>query len=714
MSKNYDALFDAALNRAGEEDLHKLHKALAELETPAEHSELLGMLFESWSEQAAEAEDDGEDAGSGFSRHQAEFTICTLELKCGDNALFRKALSRAVRKLLPPYLNKPGLLRTIGINDHNVSIHEAVRRFRNLSGINANMLVFLRTSKRWGIIRNIDALAGTVAFVPVGLGSAGSLPVATLLGDGVMFAMAPDSQRLAAASRRVSTAGAEYRNIAKARALSQITEDDIRAIAYATLVPSLMNDDDFEAWWSQNGGDAFCAESGKRDSAHARSLKEMALLLEAELKEEKDGKSACPAGQIEGYRQFFAKLRGAAIAQEAKELAAVVGLLSEKLDTEELGQVLAPLAEKCPFLPKEPNDTQLEPLAVYGTLNVKILERMFKAFKTFLSQEYLAKLAMRLPLKALSVLADQLDDGILFETIRNTPVNADIFMYIWRNRAKRTAKLADMVNIASVVKVLNLSRLPKEWMVSVRELKNTLMDKADFQEFLLDSAEHDVKRITGALQGALSLTSGERQSLLVKFSRHSRELQQHLEAGAGQKLMKEATSGGAPAAKPSEPLYSSVASIRRLKDEYDNIVNVEQPKNREALKTARAHGDFRENSEFDAAKERRNFLTRRRNELERIMNQVQAVDLTSVKIEDHAVLGSTIVLEYPNGNAETYHLLGAWDGNPDKHYLSYKTRLGEAIYHHQTGTTLDLPGGKRAVLARIEPLSAEIIAELNQ
>ena len=192
MTKNYDVLFDAALNRAAEEDLHKLHKALSALENPSEHGELLGMLFESWSAKASDSEDDADD-GSGFSRHQAEFIVRTLELKCGDNALFRKALNRAVKALLPPYLNKPGLLRTIGINDHNVSIHEAVRRFHNLSGINANMLVFLRNSKRWGIIRNIDALAGTVAFVPVGSGSSGSLPIGTLLGDGVTFAMAPDS-----------------------------------------------------------------------------------------------------------------------------------------------------------------------------------------------------------------------------------------------------------------------------------------------------------------------------------------------------------------------------------------------------------------------------------------------------------------------------------------------------------------------------------------
>jgi len=161
-------------------------------------------------------------------------------------------------------------------------------------------------------------------------------------------------------------------------------------------------------------------------------------------------------------------------------------------------------------------------------------------------------------------------------------------------------------------------------------------------------------------------------------------------------------------------MYSSVASIRLLKNELDNIINVEQPKNREALKTARAHGDFRENSEFDAAKERRNFLTRRRNELERILMQVQAITFATVKIDKFAVIGSTVTLEYPNGEREVHHLLGAWDGNPEKHYLSYKTRLGEAIFRHEVGSTIDLPGGKRATIAKVEPLSKEILAEMDE
>ena len=702
MSVKIDELFDAALAGATEENFKKLYDALKTQESPADQRELLGMLFESWPD----------DEDEPITDAQANFTVSTLELKCGDSAVFRKAMNRAVRRLLPPYLNKPGLVRTLGINDANVSLHESARRFRNLLNINANTLVFLRSAKRWGAVRNVDALAGTVAFVPVGSSASSSLSVATLLGDGVLFMLAPDSQKLADPVRRRPRSGAEFRSIAASRAFAALDDDLMREIAQATLVPAAFSEEEFEKWWQSAGAAAAganCAVGGTRGSWNSRSLQEMRTLLANE-----DVKCAAIPEHIAGYHEFFVRLRTASIIQEAKDFAAAIAELWDRVPHDKLGDVLMPLAQKCPFLPVNPAEAKLDDLCLYGELNVKTLSKMFSAFRLFTGDEYLAALGVRLPLKAVTVLAEVIDRKALFAAMRSCPANADVFMFIWRNRAKTTQELLGLISIVNVVKVLNQSRLPKEWMVAVRELKNTLMDKADFQEYLLDAAGRDSRKITEGVKGALVLNSGELQSLMVKFARLDKNLQEHLASGVGSRMMQEAADADKDAKpKDQEPMYSSVASVRRLKDELDNIINVEQPKNREALKTARAHGDFRENSEFDAAKERRNFLTRRRNELEHILMQVQTINLAGVVIDDHAPIGCTVTLEYPNGTIDVHHLLGAWDGDPDKHYLSYKTRLGEAIYRHKIGATLDLPDGSRAVLRKIEPLTPEIIAELD-
>ena len=147
-------------------------------------------------------------------------------------------------------------------------------------------------------------------------------------------------------------------------------------------------------------------------------------------------------------------------------------------------------------------------------------------------------------------------------------------------------------------------------------------------------------------------------------------------------------------------------------EELDDIINIHVPENREALKTARAHGDFRENAEFDAAKERRNFLTRRRNELERDLGRVNALDFATVKPTEFVDLGVTVTLEIAGSADETYYYLGAWDGNPEKNYLSYKTKLGEVLRHHQIGDAVTLPDGRNAKIKAIEALPESVLADM--
>ena len=700
MSINFDGLFDAALASPTGSNLTKLANALAADENPASQGELLAMLFNQWH--------DAEDVE--LSQAQADFIIKAVQLKIGDNAEFRRALGGAVKVLLPPYMSKPGLIRGIGLNDSSVSLHEAVRRFRNLLTINNNSLAFLASLGRWGVIRNVDALAGTVAFAPLGANSTNAVPLTTILNDGTMFQLGVDSQRLAAQSGRAMNSGAEFRSVAKARALTELSDEDIRTIAHRTLVSAIMTEEAFEEWWNKEGGTAAVQTQATvvRGSGSARSLQEMELRL---TEEAKSADKVTPE-LVAAYRNFFENLSQTQIERYEKHLVHVIALMTDRLDADQLAEVIAPLAGRCGFLPAAPESTPLEHLVIFGDLNAKTLAKMFDALQHILAEDYMIKLAGKLPLKALTAIAERMSDEALLKSLQYSTPSADIFLYIWKNRKKRTGSVQDMINIGSVVKALNQNRLPKAWMVAVRELKNTLMDKADFQDHLLRTANHDVKLITGTLQSAHMLGSGERQSLLVKFSRLSQDLHTHLESGAGRKVV-EAAGDRVETEKPIEPMFSSVASLSKLSRELDNIINVQQPENREALKAARAHGDFRENAEFDAAKERRNFLTRRRNELERILAQAQAVRFSDVKPGNHAELGCTVTLAYQDGSEEVYHLLGAWDGDPDKRHLSYKTRLGEAIYHHEVGTTLDLPGGKRAVLKKIEALSQEIAQAMD-
>jgi transcription elongation GreA/GreB family factor len=39
---------------------------------------------------------------------------------------------------------------------------------------------------------------------------------------------------------------------------------------------------------------------------------------------------------------------------------------------------------------------------------------------------------------------------------------------------------------------------------------------------------------------------------------------------------------------------------------------------------------------------------------------------------------------------ETYTILGAWDGDPDRHIISYQTAIGQALLGHEIGDNVSL------------------------
>ena len=639
---------------------------------------------------------------------QAQFCLEVARLRIPDNAVFRQVLAAAVKITLPPYLCKLGVLRAIGLRDNSVHPNEVMRRIERLMAIKSGVLTYIFDSGRWGLVTNIDALNATVA---VNLNEGGALGVGLdkTLTRGYFFKNSIASSKLMTTAKLLSLSGADFRNIVAEQAVTHLSDGAVRALAERLLVPHALNSEAFEAWYSSASAAKPAAAPAKRNSSTARSLKEMDLLLDEEIKAQN---KEVDETMIAGYAAFFTNLKADVANREAKLLCAIIAKLSERVQPAAWERILEPLKGKAPFWPLDPSAARLENLEVWGPLAVKFSGKLAKVTCNIFDDEYLTYLAVRLPLKSINVCAEQLDGELLDLVFANPPLmTADVLLWAWKNRKKHPA-LETLIKLENVVLALNYSRLPKEWGAAQRELHTLLLDKEEFQKYIVQTAGDDVPALVGALAGASTFTTGERQSLLVKLSRYSNAIREHLEAGAGSKLLNAGGAGQEPAPAVEEAIYTSLASHRKLVQELHDIINIHQPENREALKTARAHGDFRENAEFDAAKERRNFLTRRRNELERDLGRVNALDFATVKPTEFVDLGVTVTLEIAGSADETYYYLGAWDGNPEKNYLSYKTKLGEVLRHHQIGDAVTLPDGRNAKIKAIEALPESVLADM--
>jgi transcription elongation GreA/GreB family factor len=371
--------------------------------------------------------------------------------------------------------------------------------------------------------------------------------------------------------------------------------------------------------------------------------------------------------------------------------------------------IFDPLKDKCAFWPESFEKIELEKIQCWSKIPAKYLEGFAQTTKKLFSEEYLAEAAVHVPLKCLNTICLQISDHIISETASNFNAGSDILVWIWRNRKKHTQELTKTLNMDNVIFALSQVNLPKAWGNAQRELKKLLLDKPDFQKFLIKNAEDNYSSIITAMRKSKSFSRGEQQSLLVKLSRYSPGLRDIIEKGEGKKFGRQ---DEAQNNLPGRPPITSMKSHRLRLKELNDIINVQIPENREALKTARAHGDFRENAEYDAAKERRDFLANRRAELESAVNSVIQTDFRNVELKGTVLPGTTVNIVYDSGKTEKFYIVGIWDGNPEKHRVSYKTRLGECLIDSKAGDKIKLPDGKTCTITEINVLPESLRAEL--
>ncbi|MBO5793184.1 MAG: GreA/GreB family elongation factor [Lentisphaeria bacterium] len=692
-----DDLVLAALDAPVKANFDALYNLLAkEAAIPAEAGNALNTLWEGLIEK--------------LNPEAAVFCFRAAELQLPESELFRKVLVNSATTLLPPYLTRPPVMRAIGVRDEKLKIQEIAARWVKLHLLKNGTIVFLPGSKRWGVIGTIDNINGTVivnAFSGIGVNSA--TPLDTVLKEAVLLAPGPELNKLVSTTNMPTYTG--FHNIIKRRTLMPLTEETIKEMAQAGCGRNMTPAAFAEYWQGEEGAAAAAPAASERRSCNGRSLQEICDLLQ----EEGDAGEFSDA-DAELFVKFFTQLKPETAKRNPKLLAMDISGIALRMNGVNLEKVIAPMRAKAAFWPEAPAKASYEALSLWGDLPAKNLEGLAKATIMAFDDEYLTECALVLPLKALNSICTLLDSDQIYDAAKQVSrCSCDLLMWIWKNRKKhKHDELLSLVNIENVCRALNVTEEPpRAWNAALRELKTSLMDKSDFQQFLLENCP-GVEEFAIVLQGATFLGPRDRQSLLAKMARNSESLREFLENGAAHKLINANAKKEDSLSAPKETTeFTSALSRQRMQDELDDLINVQIPENREALKTARAHGDFRENAEFDAAKERRNFLRRRREELEHDLGTIQAMLMKDVKVENTAVIGSVVDVEFSDSGKDSFFLLGARDGDPDKKYLSYRSRLGAAILGHSVGDTFEVPGNRTCKLCAVKALPAALVAELD-
>ena len=137
--------------------------------------------------------------------------------------------------------------------------------------------------------------------------------------------------------------------------------------------------------------------------------------------------------------------------------------------------------------------------------------------------------------------------------------------------------------------------------------------------------------------------------------------------------------------------------MNRLKKELDELRYELKAKLPKELEVARAHGDLRENAEYEACKERQGYLNARIAQIEQRIRDLSLYTVNSIP-RDAVGYGSQVTLENgDDGAEERYEIVFPEEVNPAAGLISIGAPLGRALLNRRVGDEVEVatPKGRR-------------------
>jgi len=137
--------------------------------------------------------------------------------------------------------------------------------------------------------------------------------------------------------------------------------------------------------------------------------------------------------------------------------------------------------------------------------------------------------------------------------------------------------------------------------------------------------------------------------------------------------------------------------LTRLKRELTDLKHELTVKLPKELEAARAHGDLSENAEYEAAKNRQDFVRSRIAQLEGRLRELSMYNISSIP-NDVVAYGSRVTVEDDSGQAISYEIVFPEEVDAAKGQISLSSPIGRALISKTVGdeVVVQTPSGKRS------------------
>jgi transcription elongation factor GreA len=140
----------------------------------------------------------------------------------------------------------------------------------------------------------------------------------------------------------------------------------------------------------------------------------------------------------------------------------------------------------------------------------------------------------------------------------------------------------------------------------------------------------------------------------------------------------------------SEIIYVTEDGLQRLKDELDQLRNIERPSISKQIAEARDKGDLSENAEYAAAKEAQGMLEMKISKLQDLVARSRILDETKLDISSVRILHKVKIRNQSNNTVMEYQLVPESEANFKLGKIAVSSPIAQGLIGKKVGDIVQI------------------------
>ncbi|MCB4806928.1 transcription elongation factor GreA [Tamlana sp. 62-3] len=140
----------------------------------------------------------------------------------------------------------------------------------------------------------------------------------------------------------------------------------------------------------------------------------------------------------------------------------------------------------------------------------------------------------------------------------------------------------------------------------------------------------------------------------------------------------------------SKVSYYTPEGLKKLRDELNQLKDIERPKASQAIADARDKGDLSENAEYDAAKEAQGMLEMKISKMEETLANARIIDESQLDTSKILVLSKVKIKNQTNGMEMNYTLVAESEADLASGKISVNSPIGKGLLGKSVGDVAEI------------------------